>query len=214
MTGMALQALAPYYGTEETVKAAVEKGLQALHNMQDDDGGFSTFDGASGKTGTSESSAQVIVALTALGIDPDTDERFVRNGVSVLDALLAYSVEGGGFRHLMSGERDGMATEQGYYALTAYSRFRNGQSALYDMTDVIDRGETERKLFVQNEAIPAEQKQSSEQIGTGTVGILLPGMTAGLLLGLILGIGISVVVVLLYGKMKRKLRQKGLEEQG
>ena len=214
MTGMALQALAPYFGTEETVKAAVEKGLQALHNMQDDDGGFSTFDGAGGKTGTSESSAQVIVALTALGIDPDTDERFVRNGVSVLDALLAYSVEGGGFRHLMSGERDGMATEQGYYALTAYSRFRNGQSALYDMTDVIDRGETERKLFVQNEAIPAEQKQSSEQIGTGTVGILLLGMTAGLLLGLILGIGISVVVVLLYGKMKRKLRQKGLEEQG
>lgn len=206
MTGMALQALAPYFGTEETVKAAVEKGLQALHNMQDDDGGFSTFDGAGGMTGTSESTAQVIVALTALGIDPDTDERFVRNGVSVLDALLAYSVEGGGFRHLMSGERDGMATEQGYYALTAYSRFRNGQSALFDMTDVIDRGETERKLSVQNEAIPAEQKQSPEQIGTGTVGILLLGMTAGLLLGLILGIGMSVVVVLLYGKMKRKFR--------
>lgn len=220
MTGMALQALAPYFKTEETVKAAVEKGLQALHNMQDDDGGFSTFDGAAGKTGTSESSAQVIVALTALGIDPDTDERFVRNGVSVLDALLAYSVEGGGFRHLMSGERDGMATEQGYYALTAYSRFRNGQSALYDMTDVIDRGETVRKQSVQSDSIPVEQKQapeqkqSPEQIGTGTVGILLLGMTAGLLLGLILGIGMSVVVVLLYGKMKRKFRKKGLEEQG
>ena len=214
MTGMALQALAPYFGTEETVKAAVEKGLQALHNMQDDDGGFSTFDGAGGMTGTSESTAQVIVALTALGIDPDTDERFVRNGVSVLDALLAYSVEGGGFRHLMSGERDGMATEQGYYALTAYSRFRNGQSALYDMTDVIDRGETVRKQSVQSDSIPVEQKQAPEQIGTGTVGILLLGMTAGLLLGLILGIGMSVVVVLLYGKMKRKFRKKGLEEQG
>ena len=218
MTGMALQALSPYFGTEKTVKAAVEKGLQALHNMQDDDGGFSTFDGSGSMTRTSESTAQVIVALTALGIDPDTDEQFVRNGVSALDALLAYSVEDGGFRHLMSGERDGMATEQCYYALTAYSRFRNGQSALYDMTDVIDRGGTERKLSVQNWTIPDEQKQTPEQkqapgqVGTGTVGILLLGITAGLLLGLILGIGMSVVVALLYGKMKRKFEKKGLEK--
>ena len=33
-----------------------------------------------------------------------------------------------------------MATEQGYYALTAYFRFRNGETALYDMTDVLDKG--------------------------------------------------------------------------
>ena len=118
----------------------------------------------------------------------------------------------------MSGERDGMATEQCYYALTAYSRFRNGQSALYDMTDVIDRGGTERKLSVQNWTIPDEQKQTPEQkqapgqVGTGTVGILLLGITAGLLLGLILGIGMSVVVALLYGKMKRKFEKKGLEK--
>ena len=33
-----------------------------------------------------------------------------------------------------------MATEQGYYALTAYFRFRNGEKRLYDMTDVLDKG--------------------------------------------------------------------------
>ena len=30
----------------------------------------------------------------------------------------------------------GMATEQGYYALASYYRYLNGQTRLYDMTDV------------------------------------------------------------------------------
>ena len=39
-------------------------------------------------------------------------------------------------RHTAGGDRDGMATEQGYYALAAYYRFVNAQTRLYDMTDV------------------------------------------------------------------------------
>lgn len=131
MTAMALQALAPYYDTDETVSAAVDAALKALSDAQQEDGGF----GSRG-TANSESAAQVIVALAALDIDPNTDERFVKNGRSVIDALCSYYVDGGGFRHLSDGERDGMATEQGYYALTAYYRFLNGQTALYDMSDV------------------------------------------------------------------------------
>ena len=45
-------------------------------------------------------------------------------------------MDGGAFRHIASGDRDGMATEQGYYALAAYYRFINGQTRLYDMSDV------------------------------------------------------------------------------
>ena len=84
----------------------------------------------------SESCAQVIVALTALGIDPTADSRFVKNGHTVLDALAGFYVTGGGFRHTAGGDLDGMATEQGYYALAAYYRFANAQTRLYDMTDV------------------------------------------------------------------------------
>ena len=131
MTAMAIQALAPYYKTNETVKAAVDKALEALSAMQRGDGGF-----ASWGTVNSESCAQVIVALTALGIDPATDSRFVKNGLTVLDALASFYVTGGGFKHIASGELDGMATEQGYYALAAYYRFANGQTSLYDMSDV------------------------------------------------------------------------------
>lgn len=131
MTAMALTALAPYQ--EETdVKAAVEQALTWLSNAQQDDGGFMSWG-----TANSESCAQVIVALTALGIDPAADSRFVKNGASPLDGLCAFACEGGGFRHSEEqAEPDGMATEQGFYALAAYDRFRQGMTSLFDMTDI------------------------------------------------------------------------------
>ena len=131
MTAMAIQALAPYYKTNETVKAAVDKALEALSALQRNDGGFGSWG-----TVNSESCDQVIVALTALGIDPTTDSRFIKNGLTVLDALAGFYVTGGGFRHTAGGDLDGMATEQGYYALAAYYRFANTQTRLYDMSDV------------------------------------------------------------------------------
>ena len=131
MTAMAIQALAPYYKTNETVKAAVDKALEALSALQRNDGGFGSWG-----TVNSESCAQVIVALTALGIDPAKDSRFVKNDLTVLDALASFYVTGGGFKHVADKGRDGMATEQGYYALAAYYRFANAQTRLYDMTDV------------------------------------------------------------------------------
>ena len=131
MTAMAIQALAPYYKTNETVKAAVDKALEALSALQRNDGGFGSWG-----TVNSESCDQVIVALTALGIDPTADSRFIKNGNTVLDALAGFYVTGGGFRHTAGGELNGMATEQGYYALAAYYRFANTQTRLYDMTDV------------------------------------------------------------------------------
>ena len=77
------------------------------------------------------------MALTSLGLDPDTDPRFVKNGNSVLDALLSFAVTGGGFIHDdKSGGINGMSTEQAYYALAAYTRYINGRPALYDMRDV------------------------------------------------------------------------------
>ena len=54
-----------------------------------------------------------------------------------MDALCGFAVNGGGFKHLATEtSANGMATEQGFYALVAYYRLLNGQSSLYDMTDV------------------------------------------------------------------------------
>ena len=131
MTGMALQSLAPYYNTNPDVKVAVDKAIICLSEKQYDNGGYGSIDGI-----CSESCAQVIVALAALGINPETDERFVKNGVSVVDAMCLFAVEGGGFAHIPDGGINGMATEQSCYALAAYFRFLDGKTPLYDMTDV------------------------------------------------------------------------------
>ena len=131
VTAMALQALAPYRTGDETVDTAVDKGVQLLSDMQLSDGGYSSWG-----TLNSESCAQVLIALATLGIDPASDSRFVKNGLTVLDALLAYAVSGG-FRHTVDGEADAIATEQALCALTAYARLLDGKTALYDMTDVL-----------------------------------------------------------------------------
>lgn len=128
------------YGFNVTEEWTQGNRLARLSEMQDDDGGFSTTYGDGKYIATSESTAQVLTALSALGIDGDTDSRFVKNGSSVVDALLRYYVKGGGFKHIMDGEIDGMGTEQSYYALTAYYRFLSGKTNLYDMTDIIDMG--------------------------------------------------------------------------
>jgi len=129
VTSMAIQALAPYR-EEPEVRSALDDAVTVLAGMLDETGNFPSQYGAS-----SESVSQVIVALCTLGIDPNTDARFVKNGMSALDGLLGYYVEGGGFKHIHSGKIDGIATEQGYYALAAYFRMLEGKNPLYDMTD-------------------------------------------------------------------------------
>ena len=134
MTAMAVQALAPYYSTNASAKAAVDKALEYLSSVQKADGTFCEY---GNQAASSESTAQVVVMLIALGIDPVTDARFTKGGVSVLDALCSFYVDGGGFKHkLADTTRDGMSTEQGYYALAAYYRMKNEKTFLYDMTDV------------------------------------------------------------------------------
>jgi hypothetical protein len=140
ITAMAIQALAPYYNLNEDVTKSVDEALAVLSDMQKDDGTFANiYAGTSdmvNETVSSESCAQVLCALSVLGIDGETDERFIKNNTSVLDALLSFAdTETGGFLHTSEGEVNLMATEQAAYALTAYSRFKNQQNGLYDMSD-------------------------------------------------------------------------------
>ncbi|MDR0852338.1 MAG: hypothetical protein LBN36_07570, partial [Clostridiales Family XIII bacterium] len=137
MTGMALQALAPYYGIgNDAVDAAVNGALTALGNIQKaDTAGF-----ASWGTVNAESIAQVLVALNELGISL-TDTRFVKNDRTIYDALLDFLIEiepgKAGFRHTLTGNVNGMATEQSAYTLVALLRsLTSDQTSLYDMSDV------------------------------------------------------------------------------
>ena len=138
MTAMAIQALAPYNDDEHpTVKSAISTALKLLSGMQNDDGGFSSMGYRN-----CESAAQVVVALSALGLDANTDSRFVKNGHSVLENLLTYEQADGSFWHLIDGSGNAnnqMSAEQGTYALVAYDRYVKNKNSLYDMTDVVKR---------------------------------------------------------------------------
>lgn len=129
MTAMALQALSNHQDRED-VAAAVERGVEALAQAMNDDGSFAANDGTS-----CESAAQVIVALSELGISLN-DSRFVKGGKNLMDRLMDYRMADGGFCHLLGEETNQMATEQAFYAMVAAQRLEEGKPALYDMNDV------------------------------------------------------------------------------
>lgn len=138
MTCMALQALTPYYNKgDKAVDEAVDNAILWLSTVQDENGIFST-----GELKTSESCSQVIVTLSGLGINPNDDPRFIKNGNSAVDGLLSFKASDGGFIHAGTVKKsNALATQQGYYALVAFDRMLSGSRSLFDMSD------TERRKF-------------------------------------------------------------------
>ena len=145
MTAMAIQALAPYYSSNAKVKSAIDDALNRLSQMQEANGGYTSWG-----TANAESVAQVIVALTSLGIDPASDGRFIKNGYSTLDALATFYNDKGGFKHSQSDttSSNGLATEQAYYALASWYRLKAGKTSLYDMSDVTTMSKIIEKTVV------------------------------------------------------------------
>lgn len=143
ITFMAIQSLANYRDQKE-VKEAVDRALKIMSKKQLSTGGYNSWG-----TENCESTAQAIVALTALGIDIDTDSRFIKtdkkgNKKTLMDGMMQFYCKGGGFAHVNEGYDGGggsgtglnaMATDQGMYALDAYYRYINGKNKLYNMTD-------------------------------------------------------------------------------
>lgn len=128
ITAMALQALAKYQDEPE-VADAVERALEVLSKQQNDNGGYFAYDAES-----SETISQVITALAELDVDLH-DERFVKNGKTLLDRLMEFHTEDCGFSHLPEDDTDLMATEQAFYALVALDRMYQGESSLYTMAE-------------------------------------------------------------------------------
>lgn len=116
-TAMTIQALAPYYNNDETVKKAVDKAVQFLSDKQLDSGGYKSM----GKE-ASESISQVIMALSAIGIDTDTDSRFIKNGNTLFTALGQFQLADGSYCHEIGGTQNYTATVQAFMAYTAYDK--------------------------------------------------------------------------------------------
>ncbi|WP_407868284.1 S-layer homology domain-containing protein [Paenibacillus sp. P36] len=163
VTGMALQALAKYQSREK-VKAATDKAVEALSNMQNNSGGYATWG-----TENLESAAQVLMALCELGIRPD-DRRFTKNGHNLVDNLLSYYREGKGFLHTADGSGENlMSTEQAFYTLVNVQRVDAGKTSLYNMADVKRGSQTDSgngTMTPENVGLPNKNKDVKPSVIT------------------------------------------------
>lgn len=139
ITAMAITALAPYYNRVD-IKHIVDGALVFLSNAQ-----LATGDFASWGMENSESTSQVIIALCSLGIDPLGDSRFIKNGNNLLDGLLRYRMNDGGFVHSYTYDPENpsskpntsnsMAGEQALLAMAALWRLKTNKTRIYDFSD-------------------------------------------------------------------------------
>ncbi len=126
VTAMALQALAIHYNEDSSVRNAVDKALELLSLRQLDDGSYSSYGVVN-----AESIAQVITALSCLGIDFGENQSFIKNGNTLIDALKRYKLQDGSFSHTVGDASNEHATAQSFYSLTAYNRMMQGKGSLY-----------------------------------------------------------------------------------
>lgn len=158
VTAMALQALAPYYGSDEQVTAAVDLALNWLKGQ---------LDRNCVAGGTSESTAQVLTALAALKIDPVTvgENGFAASAArNLITALTGFQLENGGFQHADTASAStSMSTIQALYSLEAYRRFAAGENSLYDLADVnrSTRSVLENRLKEANSLIEGDYTEAS-----------------------------------------------------
>ncbi len=130
ITAIVLQALAPYKNRSK-VKESINRCLNLLSKRQDESGAYKSFSNQI----TAESTAQVVMAVTALGINPLTDSRFIKNGKTLLDGLNEFKLSGGGYCHMQGYEVNNIATYQSFCALVSVYRFLSGGSAFFDFSD-------------------------------------------------------------------------------
>ena len=118
ITAMAVHALA-YYRDDDRISRIIDEAIEYLSERQSQGGYYIYYDRYS-----SETCAQVVTSLSAAGIDPREDERFEKAGADVVEALLTFKNDDGGFASSLdtSGrpeDSDMMATYQAFGAMTS-----------------------------------------------------------------------------------------------
>ncbi|MBR1749346.1 MAG: DUF4430 domain-containing protein [Ruminococcus sp.] len=154
-TAMTVQALAPYYGSNSKVKSACDKALDFMSGIQQDNGCYSSFGNEN-----CESTAQVMLALCSLGVDPKKDERFIKNGNDLFDAVCSFRLKNGAFEHIRGKGASESANTQALYTMVGYDRLLNGKSGFY----IFDNASPSAVRQPQSETEPAKTtKQTTRQ---------------------------------------------------
>ena len=150
-TAAAIEAMSSYYDKNSDVKTAVDKAVDTLSKIQKSDGGLEAWGSEA-----SESISFAIMALTSVGIDPQSslftkaDAGKTNNFVT---ALLSFKGTDGQFKHVTDGGNDYIATEEALRALISLSNFYNGGKYSYYSSNI---DPSNLPLYTQN-SITAEQ---------------------------------------------------------
>ena len=158
VTAMALQALAPYATESDAVHSAADRALDLLSTLQLETGEY-----ANRGVHNPESAAQVWIALSALGIDAQSDARFIKNGNTICDGILRYRLPDGTFCHEENGISNDSATAQVFLAAVAYDCLLSGSTPLYLLDkDVSDQTTTETEAAQTTvSTLPAEEEHNT-----------------------------------------------------
>ena len=154
VTAMTIQALAPYYKSDSNVKTAIDKALTLLSDRQKSDGDYASYG-----IDNPESTAQVLVALSSLGIDCENDSRFIKNGKTLIDGIEKYRLKNSSFCHQIGKDSNANATIQVFYAMVSYIRMTQGKTSLY----IFDNAKP-----VKIEKLPESTSESTKHESTKT----------------------------------------------
>ncbi len=193
-TAMAIQSLSPHYNQREDVKIAIDRALTLLSERQLENGDYSSYG-----IPNPESTAQVLIALTSLGIDPLTDERFIKNGSTLLDGIEIYRNNDGSFSHEKGKESSESATVQVFYALVSYKHFCEGKGSVYIFTE-------EESTSVELPETKEDTEEKSDNSKTVTEPTTKENNNSYKLWVsiIITGVGIAVTVILFVLKKNKK----------
>ncbi|MFA1820317.1 DUF4430 domain-containing protein [Virgibacillus oceani] len=172
LTGMALTALAPYQDDPE-VKDAIDDAVNYLSEAQADEGGYpDPWHGGD----SAPSIAMAIIGLASVGVDPTSPE-FTKEGGNLIQRLLQFQNDDGGFSQNVDGNSNNPATDQALLGLAAY-KFLNNDGSVFQFS-VIDEDELEDGGEKPEEEKPEkEEEKPEEETSTGkTEKIINPTIT-------------------------------------
>lgn len=177
ITAMTITALAPYYNSEEEISLenqkkikisdVIEQSLSFLSEKQTKDAGFESWG-----TPNPESAAQVIIALTALNRNPQTDKQFIKNDKNLIDFLMSFQMKDGGFVHSFDydkenpnskpNESNAMASQQVLTALGATIRQAENMRSFYDFRPEMTKEVASQVEKVNTNILQLENKETSK----------------------------------------------------
>ena len=121
-TASTLSAFAPYYLAENAQAAGIseEHYAQIQDSVNTVIAALSEAQGENGSLGSSNTDAMAVIGLASVGINPNTNPKFIKSQ-SLMSALMGYALEdNSGFGFSDNSAYNALATEQAFRAMIAY----------------------------------------------------------------------------------------------